>query len=507
VRFKANAAPATARVRGDATGDGRADVTTVADLGNGTSALWRWDSTSAGTSAPTAPQDVSVTYPSAGIRTATGDFDGDGRGDVAVFRQQDTGGVTLSVQRSDGNALLGVTAATLDAAWNVAKMKVVAANFDSDPAGRDDLAVVFDEGNSSYTFRVFVATGAPGTVTFANPSVWWTNPPGYANWSNLKPFAGDLDGDGYPDLAVLYAYDGCQTKLWVHYSTGSAFGEVKMVWDSGLGNWCWDRAEPVSGDFDNDGRADLAMLYREDSCATSAHIFYGNAARGVDVPAAAVWRSEYHQWCADRAVPVAGDFTGDGRADLAIVYRCCGAYQAKLYTLAAVAGRAVQPPVLRWEGGLGPFTSGAVTVDPSARYQLVSAWSGKCLMVPGGTDGAQLVQQTCDSATNATFTIERVGGGFVRLHWVHAPASCLDLRGASPNWGAAIEQWVCNGNPAQYFLLNYVSGFADPVFNVGVYSSGLVLDITGYNPADGVPIQQWGSHGGANQLFTLRRVS
>ena len=113
-------------------------------------ALWRLDTTGdgAGTFTAIAPQDVATTYAAASTRSATGDFDGDGTQDVAVFQQQGST-VALSVQRSDGNALLGTQAWASPAGWNVANMLVVAGNFDGDAAHRDDLAVLYRTGSTT----------------------------------------------------------------------------------------------------------------------------------------------------------------------------------------------------------------------------------------------------------------------------------------------------------------------------------------------------------------------
>jgi hypothetical protein len=355
-QFRANGATATPRVSADATGDGRADVTVLGDIGGGNRVVWRWDTTDtgAGVTNPVAPQGITTVYPLS-ARTVGGDFDGDGRADIAVFDQA-AGGVSLTVQRSAGNGMFGAPTQFLSG-WNLASMKPVVGNFDADPAGRDDIAVFYDEGNVVFTIRVLLANGAPAAPTFASPVTWYTNPQGYSYWSNMKTFAGDFDGDGRVDVADFYDHGNCQTKLWVHYSTGSAFNGGVMLWDSGAGSVCWDRTYPVTGDFDGDGRADIASFYRNDGCQTALQVFYGNANRTVAVPTPA-WNSAPNAWCADRAAVSAGDFNADGKADLAAVYRCCAGFQAALFTFTST-GRAFMAPARRWEGGIGPAGTGS----------------------------------------------------------------------------------------------------------------------------------------------------
>jgi hypothetical protein len=351
-QFRANAAGAVARVRGDATGDGRADVTTLAGVGSGSGAvaLWRWNATAGGAvTQPIAPQDVATTYPSSG-RTVQGDFDGDGLADVAVFTQQGAD-VALTVQRSARNGVFGAPSLTL-AGWNVANIRPLAGNFDADAAGRDDIAVVFNNGNVSFSIRLLIANGGPGEPTFAAPATWYTNPAGSADFALMKVFATDLDGDGRVDVGNFYQYASCQTKLWVHFNTGSAFTTGNLLWDSGVNNWCWDRMYHVSGDFDADGRGDIAAFYRYDSCLTRLFTSYGNANRTI-TPFTAPWEDLTGAWCADRATYGAGDVNGDGLVDVTAVYRCCNGHQARLFTFTA-AGRSFGAPVRRWEGATGP---------------------------------------------------------------------------------------------------------------------------------------------------------
>ncbi|MEG3631573.1 trypsin-like serine protease, partial [Streptomyces poriticola] len=77
----------------------------------------------------------------------------------------------------------------------------------------------------------------------------------------------DHDGDGRSDVGVLYdngqQSDGAnRTAWWTFTSTGSAFDAPQRKWDSaGSISWDWSRSKVVSGDFNGDGRADVGVLY------------------------------------------------------------------------------------------------------------------------------------------------------------------------------------------------------------------------------------------------------
>ncbi|MFI8092329.1 trypsin-like serine protease, partial [Streptomyces sp. NPDC086080] len=78
--------------------------------------------------------------------------------------------------------------------------------------------------------------------------------------------AGDFDGDGDSDLAAFYDYGKdaqgrSRSSLWVFDSDGTSYRSPRVVWDSGTTSWAWDRSKVVSGDFDGDGKADIGVLY------------------------------------------------------------------------------------------------------------------------------------------------------------------------------------------------------------------------------------------------------
>ena len=79
---------------------------------------------------------------------------------------------------------------------------------------------------------------------------------------------------------------------------------------------------------------------------------------------------------------------------------------------------------------------------------------------------------------------------------------CLDVRGASKQPGANVDQYPCHGGLNQRFKIERISD--DPGFyKISSKNSGLVFDISGASKNDGANLIQYTWHGGDNQRFSL----
>jgi FG-GAP-like repeat/FG-GAP repeat len=301
--------PVTALVAGDFGGDGRLDVAagyemfdpaTFAFTGGGVSVLL---SNSDGTFR--SPVD----YPAGGSVTAlaAGDFSGDGRLDVAAgygFGIGSTGGVLVLLGDGDG-AFQGPT--DFSAGGPVASLAM--GDFNGD--GRLDLAAGYGSG--------LELTGGGVSLLLSNGDGTFQSPADHPVGDSITALVvGDFNGDGRLDVAAGYdAFDlaTAATTFGVSVLLGNGDGSFRSPVD-------YATAERVTalevGDFNGDGRLDLAADYEAFDLATTASLY------GVSVLLGngdGTFRSPTDFATAGPVTALAvGDFNGDGRLDLAAGY-------------------------------------------------------------------------------------------------------------------------------------------------------------------------------------------
>jgi hypothetical protein len=154
------------------------------------------------------------------------------------------------------------------------------------------------------------------TGAFTDGQEQWRN----SLWfDNAKHVSGDWNGDGKEDLAILYKWDAGHSVIHTWTSTGTGLEFHYALWDSGAGQFVWDNAQFVAGDWNGDGKDDLAILYKWDAGHSVIHT-WTSTGTGLTFHYA-LWDSGVGQFTYDNAKFVAGDWNGDGKDDLAILYK------------------------------------------------------------------------------------------------------------------------------------------------------------------------------------------
>jgi len=348
-------------VAGDFTGDGRTDLAVVNDgsypSGGAVSVLLgKGDGTFQ-------PQ---VTYPvgSGPDAIAAGEFTSNGRTDLAVVNFADST-MLLLMANGDGTFQPQVQAAN---AAGPGPSSVAAGDFTGN--GRMDLAVTDSAINE---VSILLANG-DGTFQPPITCAVGSNP--------YSIVAGDFNGDGRTDLVVA---DGNGVEMLLGNGDGT-FQPAKTVAAVG--------GDLAAGDFNGDGRTDLAVANTGDGAVS---VLLGNGDGTFQHQVTYAVGSE------PDAI-VAGDFNGDGRTDLAVVNR--GRYPNFDGTVSVLLGNGdgtFQPQVtyaVGWEPGA--IAAGDFTGDGRTDLAVTNMLDGTVSVLLGNGDGTFQPQVTYPVESAAT---------------------------------------------------------------------------------------------------------
>ncbi|MGW4658111.1 RICIN domain-containing protein [Streptomyces sp. NPDC004279] len=121
----------------------------------------------------------------------------------------------------------------------------------------------------------------------------------------------------------------------------------------------------------------------------------------------------------------------------------------------------------------------------------ITGLAGKCVDVAGANpaNGTAVQLYDCNGTTAQKWTVGSDGT-------VRALGKCLDAVGNGTADGSKVQLWDCTGGPNQKWTVTGARDIVNPQANK-------CLDVTDNNSANGTRLQIWSCSGGANQKWTV----
>ncbi|SCL47624.1 Repeat domain-containing protein [Micromonospora chersina] len=285
------------------------------------------------------------------VKVFNDDFDGDGIDDVAVMSTSTTNtfAVDTFITRPDGKHGAPVRSWTASNFGNLTSMKMTSGDFNGD--GRADLSAFYGYGNGDEAWINWLARPDGG---FDAPIEAW-RASNFGTWSSTSVFAGDVNGDGRDDATLFYAYASGAMALitWPGQADGK-FG-------TGYTSWYTPAEKPfgslssmklADGDFNGDGRGDVAVLYGYGSGKLALFTWTAKEDGTFNSPLESWSSTTFGQFASIKMV--SGDYTGDKRDDLAFLYKYSDDGLG-LHTFAATPAGGFNAPFGSWRVGRGVY--------------------------------------------------------------------------------------------------------------------------------------------------------
>ncbi|MGW0665310.1 hypothetical protein [Streptodolium elevatio] len=347
-------------VTGDFNADGRDDLATVHDYLGGSAALWTSLTTSSGGAAApfeswkTAPNNWWITQAKWVAGEFVTDTDGKRRDDIAALYRYSDGRVKLFTFRANPDGGFTYLGGSWEqpAGWDWNRTTLMAGN--ANGTGADEVVAVQGTADGRFATYTFTATG---TGVFNAPVKGYEETNTGFWYTDQSHFAlGDANNDGRADIIGTYIYTDNTLKTFTSLAnTGGTYPAFTIAgWASGPGSWYHSAMQATAGDANGDGRDDLVVMYDYGNGDMGLWTFTAAANGNLTAPIAATPRTGPGNWWADRSVPHTGDTDADGRDDLITLYRYNdGGFSRFVYTAQNPGTGGFNPKTSTWSAAPG----------------------------------------------------------------------------------------------------------------------------------------------------------
>jgi hypothetical protein len=190
--------------------------------------------------------------------------------------------------------------------------ETVSGDYDGD--GIDDVAMFASYSDNTTRVNVITSTGL--AFKYEGDEGWWSSNDFNINLIKGKLTSGDYNGDGYDDIALIYNHRGYYDVADILISTGSSFqyrlrfGAWSPPGDYGM------TGRPVTGDFNGDDVDDIAVFYSDSTLGIIFQVLSSDKSYFYE----RIWlNGSDDQVGRNGRRIVSGDFNGDGLDDITTI--------------------------------------------------------------------------------------------------------------------------------------------------------------------------------------------
>ncbi|MGI5450660.1 trypsin-like serine protease [Streptomyces sp. CA-243310] len=349
----------------DLNGDGRADAVMVYHHADTSISFYSSLTTTTGAFEDfTEGYKVPVkSWDRASMKLISGDFNGDRRTDMGMMYRFADGSIKMYTGLADpaGHIQPFTSSYTVPASagwdWNAIQLQSGDLNGD----GRADAVMVYHHADTSISFYSSLTTT---TGAFEDFTEGYKVPVKSWDRASMKLISGDFNGDRRTDMGMMYRFADGSIKMYTGLADPA--GHIQPFTSSytvpASAGWDWNAIQLQSGDLNGDGRADAVMVYHHADTSIS---FYSSltTTTGAFEDFTEGYKVPVKSWDRASMKLISGDFNGDRRTDMGMMYRFADG-SIKMYTgLADPAGH------------IQPFTS-SYTVPASA------GWDWNAIQLP-----------------------------------------------------------------------------------------------------------------------------
>ncbi len=369
-------------VLGDMDGDGKLDLVVANNNQAAANSIYIYRNTNAAGSISAgsfaAPVFVTTSGNPSNIKLA--DLDADGRLDIIVGYIG--GGGMLGIMRNISSGVGNIAFTNRNYIPGGKVSEIAIADYDGD--GRPDIAATVT-GNTTGADSVKIfknAITAPpiptATANFVGAS--FGTPQGYALPAYADPVsicAGDFDGDGKMDLAVanraLSGVINGSVSIFRNQSTGATDFTFGTHFEMSLATGMYGQ-QVITADLDADGKSDIIVTGTDYSTAGYLSVFRNQATSGSLSSGSFVSRADITPVGVSPVGLAAGDLDGDGKVDIAMTELISST--VNLYRNTSVSGTITLTSLASYATGVSPIGVSIGDVDGDTKPDVVVANRG-----------------------------------------------------------------------------------------------------------------------------------